>query len=484
MSANIKAYVSRYVVPFYYKTEDRGYDRIITYLDSNVMNGNHSSFPEDAKWVRAGFWENYKDSKEKQAEMDLYSFLPSIYQTSTVKSDEDIGKIGASYVYYKKDGKLFEAQYKKKDLSVTFHCSDIGVLLFKDGVGFLWYEVGFGNSKKYKPDIDLYIEFQHDFKELARTDRDYFVRKKGYDKEREESLFEPLCFGKWISDLLSVNETGIRFWAERVSSVETERLSMPDKALLFNYVFSDPIEEGIKDSSIFRITNGYDTSYNPPESIRDNLYQPFGNMQFYMSKAGMSCMVSDDTTNEEFFKGQFREKFIRDYFYIYILLLYQSFSCAHFSWLLTNLPAEETQFEKSSKYRELLETLNERINLFLVKSVFESVSNIHHQNDFYRYGKGVLCIDDDIQSLTIGLDALKEIEGDKRDRKINNALAVFGFMVVISALIDGVAFVDWVTARIRPQIAGYINIGHISVCLFIILLAIYLVVVLLKDKKK
>ena len=120
----------------------------------------------------------------------------------------------------------------------------------------------------------------------------------------------------------------------------------------------------------------------------------------------------------------------------------------------------------------------------LFSAYFESVSNIHHQNDFYRYGKGVLCIDDDIQSLTIGLDALKEIEGDKRDRKINNALAVFGFMVVISALIDGVAFVDWVTARIRPQIAGYINIGHISVCLFIILLAIYLVVVLLKDKKK
>ena len=106
-----------------------------------------------------------------------------------------------------------------------------------------------------------------------------------------------------------------------------------------------------------------------------------------------------------------------------------------------------------------------------------------NQNDFYRYGKKVLCINEDIQSLTIGLDALKEIEGDKRERKVNNALAVFGFMVVISALVDGVVFVDWLTERIRPELAGYVNFGHVSIVLLVLVLALYLVIVLFKGKE-
>ena len=131
-----------------------------------------------------------------------------------------------------------------------------------------------------------------------------------------------------------------------------------------------------------------------------------------------------------------------------------------------------------AKYLSKLEILSEQINLFLVKSLFESVSNVHHQNGLYRYGKTELCIKDDIQSLTIGVDALKNIEREKSERKISFALTVFGFIVVVSAWIDGLNLVDWFNNN-----GSIISLWHIVISMSIVLSAVYLIYVLWKEIK-
>ena len=511
MSTDVRKYVSRYVVPFYFDYESSGYEKLRKHFLSDAIDNQTLALPKDGQWVNAGFWENYKSDKETQAEMDIYSYLPSVFLEDKRVNEKDISNLGVSFVY-KTSGKLFKLEYRYKEKNIEFDCKDLGILLLRNGIGFIWYETEFKKSVS----LDEYVGFQHDFKELARTHGESFVKKTGFDKEKEEGIYESFCLGEWLSKIVEADKLGIRFWAERETKQEDgNTVRIPDKALLFQYLFIEQTTDQERNNIVFRIANGYDEKYNAPDDIDENLYKPFGNTCFYISKAGMACVVKNADSNETFFDGQFREKYVRDYFFIYMLLAYQSYSCAHYSRLLTKLPADEELFNKQLMYAEKLESLNGEINLFLVKSVFESVSNIHHQNGVYRFGKSALCIEEDIRSLTIGLGALEEMVKDKhkqkeqeereaekeereeryrleqarkeekkeieekRDRRINLALIVFGFMVVVSAWIDGLNLVDWFMKNDKN-----INPWHMGISVGIILLTLYLIITLLWNRKK
>ena len=505
MNADIRKYVSRYVVPFYFNYEDSGYKKICEYLkkvdrEKNIKSGLPENsweynvalgLPKDGQWLKAGFWENYKSVKETQAEMDIYSYLPSIFL-----EEKNVANLGISFVY-KTNGKLLNLGYQyTEERIIEFSCKELGILLLRNGTGFIWYETEFNG----KVSIDEYVRFQHDFKELARTHECKIYKKIGFDKEKKQGIYEdvPFCLGKWLSKVVSAGELGIRFWAERITKSEnSDKESIPDKALLYQYLFIEQTTDEDRNNLVFRIANGYNDKYNAPEDIDKVLYKPFGNTCFYISKAGMACVVKNADSNEAFFDGQFKEKFVRDYFFIYLLLAYQSYSCAHYSRLLTMLPAKKEVIDKQEDYAKELESLNEEINLFLVKSVFESVSNIHHQNGAYRFGKNELCIEGDIQSLTIGLGALEAIVKDKRKEKekierenekkleekrddnINLALKIFGFMVVVSAWIDGLNLIDWFMAEGRT-----INLYHIGLSAVILALTLSLIITLVWNRKR
>ena len=480
MSSGIRKYVSRYVVPFYFGYENGEYESIRKHFVSNAIDNQALGLPKDGQWINAGFWENYKSDKGAQAEMDLYSYLPSIFLEETNKDEKDVSNLGVSFVY-KTSGKLLELEYRCKEKSLAFDCRELGILLLRNGIGFIWYETQF----KGEISIDEYVRFQHDFKELARTHGEKFVKKIGFDKEKKEGIYESFCLGEWLSMAIAADNLGIRFWAERETKRENgDKVRIPDKALLFQYLFIEQATDQERNDLVFRIANGYDEKYNAPEDMGESLYKPFGNTCFYISKAGMACVVKYAESNEPFFAGQFREKFVRDYFFIYMLLSYQSYSCAYYSRLLTKLPADERLFNKKPVYIDKLESLNGQINLFLVKSVFESVSNIHHQNGVYRYGKTSLCVEEDIQSLTVGLDALKDMEKEKRDRKVDFAVLMLSFLVFVSAWIDGLSLVDWIACMLKSD--GII--GHMVELLVVGVIAlspaIYLLYTLFWSGKK
>ena len=468
----INTYVSRYVVPFYFEYENNGYERIRSYFDGMKNEGENPSVGK-GEWIETGFWTKYKSDKDTQPEMDLYSYLPSIFKKPNPEEQAEASNLGTSFVFKPKGGTVLkDLVYRRKDLNsdIKFECTDLGFVLMRNGIGFIWYEA------KTRSDISAeeYVKFQHDFKELIRTDKkNYFWKVIG-----QENKGEPFITGEVISKIISAEELGIRFWAERKMTVNGKTMLVPDKALLFQYLFAEQIENQELNTLAFRCANGYDEKYNTPKDIEDKIYRPFHNMGFYISESGMACVLSDEDTNSEFFSSDFPGKYRRDYFFIYILLLYQSFSSAHYSRVLTKLPADEQVYDRNSKYVERLESLNGQINLFLVKSVFESVSNVHHQNEVYRYGKNALCIAEDIQSLTIGLDALKDMEREKRDRKVDMALTIFGFMVAVSALLDGLNLIDWWPGW------DSINVLHGIVFGGILFLTLYAILSLFKNKGK
>ena len=444
MSGTIKKYVSRYVIPFCFDYENDGYSRFLKYFSDDERDYKELGLPKDCKWVKRGFWENYKSDETVQPEIDIYTYLLEILRD---EEGINVDNLGASYVL-KSSGSLFNLQYIKseKNYEVNFKCSDLGTLLFRNGIGFIWYDIKFSKSLS----IEEYVSFQHDFKELARTHSELFRKKTGKD---EYVIF---CMGKWIANLFDSSELGIRYWAERKTELDNTKqvISIPDKSLLFQYLFIDTAEKQERMDLAFRVANGYDTKYNSPSTLENEIYEPFGNTCFYISKTGMAYVVSNNESNATFFEDNLKGKYVRDYFFIYALLLYQTYSCAHYSRLLTKLPAEVKDIENDKQQVEQIDNLHSQINLFLVKSTYESVSNIQHQNGAYIYGKRALRIEEDMRSLTVGLEALSVIEverqkakdddlTDRKDRALNMGLVIFGFLVVFSVAIDALNLVDW-----------------------------------------
>lgn len=481
MESAIKKYVSRYVVPFYFEYENSGYTKILEYFRKYDVNENKKlGLPKDCVWLERGFWENYKSDNASKSEMDIYTYLIRIFTEYPEDNEKFESNLGSSFVL-KSNGALLNLQYDGSE-KIGFKCTDLGLLIFRNGIGFIWYDISFTKD----PSISNYIDFQNDFKELARTHSERFVKKTGKDS------FEAFCLGQWLVDIINVERLGIRFWAERETTREdgSRNRVLPDKALLFQYLFVDRENETCGMDLAFKIANGYNNKYVSPKNLSDEIYEPFGNACFYLSKAGMAYVVLNSDSNETFFLDNFSCKFEGDYFFIYILLLYQTYSCAHYSRLLTKLPAVAERFEKDVKYVKKLESLDHQINLFLVKSVYESVSNIQHQNGLYKYGKRALALEEDIRSLTIGLSSLKEIESGKiqalveekekkKERALNNGLIIFGFLIVVSAAVDAVNLVDWFGDHIYEM-----NFGHFFLLGFIAILTIFMFVVLIINTRK
>ncbi|WP_314971367.1 hypothetical protein [Peptostreptococcus stomatis] len=473
INATIKKYVSRYVVPFYFEYENDGYTRLVKYFLNDERDYRALGLPKDCKWVKRGFWENYRSDEVRQPEMDIYTYLLEVFND---EEDTNLNNLGTSFVL-KTNGSLFNLQYVNLEESddISFKCNDLGVILFRNGIGFIWYDIKFGTNIS----IEEYVNFQHYFKELARTHSEMFRKKI------EKGKYEVFCMGKWIANIINSHELKIKFWDERKTKLYNtkQEICIPDKSLLFQYLFIDTIEELERIDLAFRIANGYDTKYNSPSNLKNKIYEPFGNTCFFTTKAGTSYVVSNNESNEIFFKENFKGKYIRDYFFIYVLLLYQTYSCAHYSRLLTKLPAEIKDIENNEKHIGKINDLHSQINLFLVKSTYESTSNIQHQNSAYVYGKNSLRIKEDMKSITVGLDALHVIElerqkaedyviTNRKDRAINIVLVIFGFLAVFSVTIDALNLVDWFNSH-NLVWGHWVSLGIIivlTVFMFIVLI--------------
>ncbi len=479
MDNKVKKYASRYLIPFFFDYEGDGYSLLVEHIINEEKNYKNFGLPKDCKWIEKGFWENYKNDKVTYPEMDIYSYLLELFGSENMNNDE--ANLGTSFVL-RTNGTLLSLQYVPvpNGNEINFHCNNIGMLLFRNGIGFLWYDIEFCKLIT----VEDYVSFVHDFKELARTNSQKFRRITGKDS------YEIFCMGKWAIQLLETSSLNIHFWAERkVKMEDNTEIVIPDKALLFQYLYVDSLDKQKRNDLAFRIGNGYDQKYKASALLESEIYEPFGNISFYVSKAGLAYVASNNDTNSDFFENNFIGKFVRDYFFIYVLNLYQTYSCSHYSRLLTKLPADVKTIDNNEIYVNRIESLDTQINLFLVKSTYETVSNIQHQNGAYIYSKQALRIEEDMESLTKGLRALRSIEDekqkeieqeriDKKDRAINNGLILFGFIAVVSAMIDALNLIDWVYS---PNVK---SVWHILILLFIAVPAIYMILIFVINTRR
>ena len=413
--------LARYIIPFSYE-------------------GNYS----DASTKINSNWEL---RKPPDTEQDIYEYVAdSLYSTEKAisESENDIGSLWVP----KKGSKirfprlLYIDSVSNEQFKIYSH--EIGLSIFRNGIGFVWYDISLRHmDTSFVTDADIIINFQNKFKELNR--------KSNISRIVLEENDSSFVLGEWIENTLLADIKGKRFYPGRIHcSNSGYSTKVPDKALLYTYyiAFGDMDTQELLKLN-YRLSSGYDTKYKLPNSIVENCFTPFENVVWKITKEGCGCAVNTDE-KDSFFTRLFVDKVRNDYFILYLLLLYQSYSLLMYAEKIELKMSANPEFYLNSKDDTKIQRLLAEMNTFTMKSTHASVSHIQHQNDFYEYGMTRLRIREDAESVVAGAESLDEMqnlveakEKEKNDSVINTALALLSVWAFFSAISDGVASVNW-----------------------------------------
>ncbi len=508
----INSSVFRYVVPFKYGL----------------------TFEEAFKCIddKKDEWER-KNIKDVKAEVDLFPYLNEEFYF--VSNDEEITKEKQGYEWLLKNDKYkdfifhnFKKDESKNDIkeySLKFSIEESGLFLFRNNIGFFWYElkplfdkVEFNEDVEKKELLDILLEFQYEIKELNGIKSiDGSIVQSFTILEKNDK--KPFVFGNWINSKIS--ELEAIYFAQRPNNYEEicdlirkyekidkkllgENLKQcdyaPDKALMLSFVC---FNEGFKTSSAekrllaYRLANGYDQIGISEESSYKT-ESPLDNEIWFSSQEGTSILVWGDT----FFNKEIQPSRIKEaYFKLFIKIMYQSYSLSVFTSRIQEefptISKDNLDFETGDK----ITSLYWDVNNFLLKSTVTSVSYIDKHTLFYNYLKQQLRIKEDINSVSAGLEALnnlqkelfkenKEIESfrkEEEDKKRSGKISALMGLLTIFSLSSGLdsirellnTFIN--VFQLNIEIIGTIDVVSFVIWIVIVFITIYITIKTLLD---
>ena len=457
MNLNINTKRLRYIVPFSIEVSGNSTCRdVIAEIDESVDE----------------FGGTWYQTSVRNGEQDIYEYILDSFDESGYSLESNIG---AAFTYVPSKEKKFPSikyqnseyndsisAYEDKE-TADFNIVDMGMYLFNTGIGLLWYEIS---------DINLNTEqlsvFNFHFKELNIAKNYHYFKSDYYDY---------FIMGDYISRILKVLGVDLKYYSSRLnlSREKDSAVFVPDKAILFNYIVFDKNEEVLGEvigdnqeksliKAAYYFSKGYKSTYKVLPDIEKNMYHPFQNAYWNISKEGAGFYLVDSDDNHKFYtadKGLY-QKVMNDYFLIYIIVLQQEYTLLKYAEMIgKNLTANPDKYLDSELYDENEEKNNSEfirlerevrrltteVNVFLTKNVRASVSYVQVQNELYLYARNNLNVLNDIKDLTLGLDSLQGLlhdskqqwesdEEEKRDKRINTTLGLFTVVAFVSAVYD------------------------------------------------
>ena len=498
----------RYVVPFrYHESFEQACKKVENQKEQRtkmVKATGKKKVTEKKSWSR-------KIETLDGPESDLYAYIRNEFRFDNETKDLAEQKAGCEWVFWRsdeaesKDGKKIEEllyfpngivqQGKLSNESFNVVISNVGLLLFRNGLGFLWYEI-----KTPKMNSRQLMLFQNKIRELNHGNTFLWEIGKSEPEDgfvyREikgiKTYLSPFSLGMWINEKLEFLK--ISYFAERKSAYEgmvkksmaqIRKLSdeivcvnnsyqnvdikVPDKAILFTYVslekknFNTTLEDKL--ALVYHITNGYKDSYHFSNGVVNEIKGPFDDAYWYATQEGVAYLVWTDYDNKTVFTDLIPGKVRTDYFTLYLKTLYQSFSLLIYAEKIQKGISAIDGEALGGALESSITTLLSEINLFLTKSMATSVSHIHHQSEFYVYLKKRLRVYEDIKSVTAGLNSLDFLQREQRDKeelkekeireerekksdgKIQAIMGLFAMLGISSALVDCFDFVKKFSAN-------------------------------------
>ena len=492
----VSATLLRYIVPFTYEGD---FDEACAKIDREGAEACAKTDREDSDLAAAGKpsdrgWIRYTPSMVR-GESDLYAYIREEFMFDNPDAAPASGaqlmplsdkKSGAQWIHRKmgkrtplaqlvllpnykinsgKGGKNpqvtpeeWDEYYEK---AVHIDLTEMGIYLFRNGLGFVWYELDPGpiassrliGMQKHIKELNLASKISLLKIEKQPVGEGMVVGKKVIHNNGEkyygkDIYLTPFFMGKMLVDTMRF--LGVTFLTERKATYPTmlkmakrfveafpydkkeysaqtlERAAQdyptfPDKAVLFSYGYmynpEDLGEEMERCALSFYLTKGYLAGYSCPADIAEKMVKPFRNAIWFASSEGASYFNWGTDAKPEFYTGGIMPKIKNDYFPLFIKALYQSYSLFLFGRKIQEeIPAQDIERMSDEDYERIAKRYEE-INLFLTKSMATSVSHIDHQSEFYNFLKERLRIAEDARSIGSGLDALDALQKEERHRK-------------------------------------------------------------------
>lgn len=477
--------VLRYVIPFSF---ERGYENL--YNNLTVTN----------QW----------NMIEKQTNSGhVFSHLyQSVYGSCSPNS------MGSTWEYLHKP-RAPELRYTSdKNTSPThWRITQTKLHIFPTNIGLLWYELTPFNKKQPEQDLDTLTIMQNRFKECSHTHL-HFEQKRPRHSKEEETVFDPFDAAIWLHDILAPLGQ-VRYF--NGSCMKNDR-QCPSKALIFNYMLLHS-DESISDRQLqkaaFRLTNGYTLKYLPSEEALQSGLHPFEDVYMYASRSGCGYYAILNESNQAFFAGNFNENIRTEYFFLYTLALYQSYSLMNFSRKSAeDYPSNPGSYNTAGEIGVQLDQFLAELNTFLMKGMYTSVSTVQHQNDFYNYVKKRLMIQEDVESIRFGTEALVEMQHmrhernearqrekeaeiqNRQDRLQNMTLAVLSLFPLFTVfrdldeLFDKLSTLDLSVLWQNICAGSFLTIAEVVIYVFVIAIMLTCIIILIvnffpkKEKKK
>ena len=425
---------SKYIVPFSFKSPE--YNRLHEKSNSWII--------EDSNTL----------------ESDIYEYVQQSFITAeNIDESDPVIKIACIYKYVGTSlSENFKLKYVNSEAYRYFYIREVHVALFQTGIGLLWFvpEIS-GKCDK----ISELIDFTYNLKELARNEKSNCIFRENIEEVQDDEKIPVekmlpdgkrykkdthFFVGEWIDDIAKTISESITYYPSRVRTIDGIKRTLPDKAVLFHCGTVDATDN--IDNVIVCLSRGYKSSYKLNKNLRDELYQPFQNVKCYTSSEGCGYYAAVNKNDHAFFLDL--NKVREDYFCLYLLALYQSYTLLRYSELIAKkLSAKYDDYNDYSKELEdNLDAITTGLNVFLAKSVYSSVSHVQQQNEFFNYVSKRLLIKENINSVSAGIEALNNIESNlyeeemqKRNHFLEGCLTIVSLLAVLSAFNDGNDFV-------------------------------------------
>lgn len=307
------------------------------------------------------------------------------------------------------------------------------IFAFKSNIGFLvlTYSIEGIDTVEELVEINAFLRITN--QKLYTLKVNYFdeetIARKTFSPEHLKEVKMSISN---LANKLLMNFQGIHFFGDHrlLKPGEAEEcVSMPGKALVF---VSDVIEtEGHSDETsqvymhLLRLSRGYDAKYlfNINRLDDYSLLHAFKDITWAMSYEGCACLGTPPSNNHSNFLTEgFQERVSQNYFYLYILLLHQYYGLINLNRLIATLPSDlssyvnqERRFKDSAKENyQRLRSIQDKVYFFYLRCMFDEVSFITHQNEFYKKLKSVHNIDNVLKELDFELSKLSHLTTEIR----------------------------------------------------------------------
>lgn len=448
-------YILRYVVPFCYTDQE----------DMSKYKLAYQNLFSSGNWELDSCCENSSD---------CYDYIFSLYESKDSNCQEKRSTLGSIWKYvgdttewgiFEYNEPVWDESGKKvigSEVQLYAQITDCGIYLLKNGIGLFWYETVCRprlKTNEKRVSIETLIRFQNLFKEIARPQ--YRIQKLRVVEKVVQSR-HMFLLGTWVKQMISEIGFGGEFFPTRTVIQEEIKCppyykevfqlelpecedieKIPDKALLYTYVAVD--SEKYSDCTVnelqqmaYYLTMGYNGKYKLDMQTRKQMVQPFHNMIWYADKEGCGEYVFYTKDNESFFTKRKLMRMRNDYFIMYMNLLQQSYSLLKMAQEIASSVTAEHQDYRNGDDNIIaqLENLETKINVFLVKNVYASVSHVSNQDRFYSYVEDALKIEREVESLKKGLSVLEEILRRKKqeisDAKADRMQSAFSILTIVS----------------------------------------------------